>query len=385
MRPRGSLFIASASLSLSVAAAGCAGDTRTAVPSPAPVPVTVATAAKRGVADIFETGGVVQARTTATLTARILAPIVEVRAAPGDRVRAGQVLIVLDGRDLAAQARRARAAAAAADQDVIAAAADRQAADAGLALARATHARIAGLQAKRSATAQELDDATGGLRAAEARAASSAARAQAARAAVDAARAASDAAETTAAFSRIVAPFDGVVTAKLTEPGNMAAPGTPLLRLEDTGGFRLDVRVDESRVGQLAPGAAVPVALDAGADSEARRLSGAVTEISRAIDADTRTFLVRIALPADAGLRSGMFGRAQFGGRVRQALTVPAEALVVRGQMTSVFVVEQEIARVRLVDVRGDEVLAGLSEGDVVVVSAPSSLSDGRHVKAGAR
>ena len=91
-----------------------------------------------------------------------------------------------------------------------------------------------------------------------------AARAQAALSGVEGARAASEAAETTETFSRIVAPFDGVVTEKMVEPGNMAAPGTPLMRVEDTRGFRLDVRVDESRIGQIAPGAIVPIALDAG-------------------------------------------------------------------------------------------------------------------------
>jgi multidrug efflux pump subunit AcrA (membrane-fusion protein) len=72
--------------------------------------VAVATVTMADIADTFEAGGVVQARTTATIMARILAPIREVHAAPGDQVRAGQVLIVLDARDLAAQARRARAA-----------------------------------------------------------------------------------------------------------------------------------------------------------------------------------------------------------------------------------------------------------------------------------
>ena len=57
----------------------------------------------------------------------------------------------------------------------------------------------------------------------------------------------------------ITAPFDGVVTEKMVEPGNMASPGMPLLRLEDTRGFRLDVRVDESRIGQIRHGASVPV------------------------------------------------------------------------------------------------------------------------------
>ena len=349
------------------------------------MPVDTATVAMAEIPDTFEAGGIVQARTTATLMARVLAPVRDVRAVPGDRVRAGQVLIVLDGRDLAAQARRARAEGAASDQDVIAAGAERQAAEAALALARATHARIAGLVSKRSATPQELDETTGALRAAEARAAAAAARAQAAIASVEAARAASEAADTTETFSRITAPFDGVVTEKMVEPGNMAAPGTPLMRIEDTARFRLDVRVDEARIGRVSPGAPVSVALDTGSDDGARVVDGTVTEVGRAADADVRSFLVKIELPADGRLRSGMFGRARFSTGPRRALTVPGSALVQRGQMTSVFVVEKDIARVRLVNVRGAEVLAGLSDGDVVIVKPPPTLTDGRRVTEGGR
>ncbi len=351
----------------------------------APIPVTVAKVTMAGLADTFEAGGVVQARTTATVAARILAPVREVRVAPGDRVRAGQVLVVLDGRDLGAYARGARSAALAAGQGATAAAAEQQAADAALALARATHGRIAALQTKRSATLQELDEAIAALGAAEARAAGAAARAQQAVSGVDSARAASEAAGTTESFARIMAPFDGVVTEKMVEPGNMAAPGTPLLRVEDTRGFRLDVRVDESRVGQIALGASVPVSFDAGTGGATTTVTGTVTEIQRAVDADARAFLVKITLPETAGLRSGMFGRARFAGRARLALTVPAGAVVRRGQVTSVFVVEKGVARVRLVNVSGTEVLAGLSEGDVVIVGAPPTVSDGRPVTAGGR
>ena len=363
----------------------CADEAKTAAAAAPPIPVTTATVAMADVADTFEAGGVVQARTAATLMARILAPVQAVRVAPGDRVRAGQVLVVLDGRDLVAHARSASAATMSADQGVTAAAAEQQGAEAALALARATHQRVAGLHARRSATAQELDDATGALRAAEAGAAGAAARAQAAVSGVESARAASEAAGTTASFALITAPFDGVVSEKMVEPGNMAAPGTPLLRVEDTRGYRLDVRVDESRIGQVAVGAAVSVAVDSGTGGAPATLGGTVAEIARAVDADARAFLVKVALPASAGLRSGSFGRAQFSGHARRALTVPASALVQRGQLTSVLVVEQDTARLRLVSVRGTEVLAGLSEGDVVIVAAPPTVTDGSRVIVGGR
>ena len=369
-----------------VALPACSSDPETSpAATAAPISVNVAKVTTGDIVGTFEAGGVVQARTTATIMARILAPVREVRVAPGDRVRAGQLLISLDARDLTAHAQGAQAGALAADQGVTAAASEQQAADAALALARATYERIASLHAKRSATAQELDNATGALRAAEARAAGAAARAQAAVSGVQSARAASTAASTTASFALITAPFDGIVTEKMVEPGNMAAPGTPLMRLEDTRGFRLDVRVDESRIGQVSLGAVVPVVLDSGSGGQPTTVQGTVAEIGRAVDADARAFLVKISLPDGEGLRSGMFGRAQFTGQARRGLTVPADALVHRGQVTSVFVVEQDVARVRLVNVSGTEVLAGLAEGDVVIVVPPPGLTDGSRVTAGVR
>jgi RND family efflux transporter MFP subunit len=385
MTQRTSSLLVGVALVTGLTLPACSRSAKTASEPADAIPVTVATAGMAELADTFEAGGIVRARTTAALMARILAPVREVRAVPGDRVRSGQVLIVLDGRDLAAQARRVRAEGAAADQHVIAAAAERQSAESALALARSSYARVAGLHAKRSATAQELDDATAALRRAEAGAAAAAARAEAAAASVEGARAASEGADTTETFSRISAPFDGVVTEKMVEPGNMAAPGTPLMRIEDVRGFRLDVRVDESRIGAIAPGATVSVSLDAGPDGAATVRSGTVTEVGRAVDADARAFLVKIALPADGGLRSGMFGRARFATQPRLVLTVPEAALVHRGQVTSVFVVEQGIARVRLVNMSGAEVLAGLSEGDVVIVTPPPALTDGRRVTVGGR
>jgi RND family efflux transporter MFP subunit len=371
---------------LGVTLASCSGRPETvASDTREPVAVTVAAVAMTDLASPIEAGGVVQARTTATLTARILAPVREVRVSPGDRVHAGQVLVTLDANDLAAGARAARAAALAADQGSRAAAAERQSAESGLVLARATHDRVAGLLAKRSATQQELDDAIAVLRGAEARVAASAARAQQAESAIDSARAASDQASTTESFAAITAPFDGIVTEKLIEPGNMASPGTPLLRVEDTRGFRLEVRVDESRAGQVRNGAAVAVSLDGASHGTTTTINGTVTEISRAVETDARAILVKIALPDVPGLRSGVFGKARFAGTPRRALTVPPAAVVRRGQVTSVFVVDNGVARLRLVNLSANEVLAGLSESEAVILSPPAAVTDGRRVATGGR
>ena len=367
-----------AALLTSVALAGCSARRASAAPADAaePIAVTIARVAMTDVATAIDSGGVVQARTTATIAARIMAPVREVRVSPGDRVREGQTLIVLAGDDLAAGAHAARSSALAAEQGSKAAAAELQAAEAGLVLARASHDRIASLQAKRSATSQELDDVTAALRSADARVAAASARGLQAASTVETARAAGDHASATESFTTITAPFDGVVTEKMVEPGNMASPGTPLLRLEDTRGFRLEVRVDESRVARIRNGDIVPVFLAAGTSL----IQGTVVEVSRAVDADARAFLVKIALPDVPSLRSGEFGKARFGGTPRRALTIPPSAIVRRGQVASVFVVDKGLARVRLVNVSESEVLAGLTELELVILSPPAGLTDGRRV-----
>jgi len=373
---------AAAALLTGAASSGCSARATGADPvdPEGPVAVTVAPVAMADVASAIDAGGVVQARTTATITARILAPVREVRVSPGDQVRRGQTLIVLDGDDLAAGARAARATAAAAEQGANAADAEFRAAQAALVLARALHGRIASLQASQSATPQELDNATESLRSAEARVAGASAHILQASSAIESARAAGDQAATTASFATIAAPFDGLVTEKMVEPGNMASPGMPLLRLEDTGGFRLEVRVDESSMGRIRTGNPVPVLLGA----ETTPVEGRVIEVSRAVDADARAFLVKIALPGANGVRSGEFGKARFPGMPRRALTVPPSAIVRRGQLTSVFVVDAGVARVRLVNLSESEVLAGLTESEVVILS-PAGVTDGRRVSVGGR
>lgn len=335
--------------------------------------------------DVFETGGVVRARASATLVARIMATVREVRVQPGDRVRAGQPLVLLDDRDLSANARSARTAGGAAEQSARAAASERDAAAAALTLAKASYDRVASLHAKKSATASELDQATAGLRAAEAHVAAATANADAASQSLESARAAGDAAGVMASFAIITAPFDGIVTEKLVEPGNMASPGMPLVRVDDVRAFRLEVRLDESRTGFVGVGDAVTAIVDL--PSGPHSVSGTVSEVARAVDSDARAVLVKVDLPRVEGIRSGMYGRVEIPGQARRVLSVPDTAVVRHGQVTSVFVVDAERARLRLVNAgrsrRGTtEILAGLGEGETVVLAPPAGLGDGQRVRA---
>jgi len=260
--------------------------------------------------------------------------------------------------------------------------ADRQASEAGLALARLTHQRIADLKAKNSATQGELDEAVANLRAAEARMKVAEARVLEARAAIDSAVAGASAADVAASYATLTAPFDGLVTEKNVDPGNMASPGQPLLTVEDDRTFRLEVRLDESRAALVRVGDEVGARFEDGAPS----LTGRVAEVERMLDSGSHDFLVKIDLPPGTPLRSGMYGRAILRGAARKGLAVPAAAVVRRGQLASVFVVDGENrARLRLVNASEPaddmvEVRAGVRSGERVVVSPPAALLDGSPV-----
>jgi RND family efflux transporter MFP subunit len=374
-----------------IATTACSGgETRSKDADRQPMDVQMDVATTGDLARSFESGGVVRARTTATLVSRLVADVKDVLVRPGERVMAGQPLIRLDARDLQANRARAEAGAAAAEQAVTAATMGHNAAEAGLALATATHTRIAELRAKNSATPNELDQAVSGLRGAEAQEQGAQAGIRQAESGLVAARAALQAASVGLSYAVIVAPFDGIVTETLVEPGNMAAPGVPLMTIEDVRGFRLEVRIDEARVSEVDRLKPVEIVLDSVAASRTAQdapLAGRIAEISRAVDPGSHAFLVKIDLPKETGVRSGMFGRARFAGPARRALTVPACAVVRHGQLASAFVVGSDSrARLRMVNA-GDsdgsrvEVTAGLDIGERVVTNPPPTLVDGALVR----
>ena len=169
---------------------------------------------------------------------------------------------MLDDRDLAAERARAQASVTAAQSGAASAEAERESAEARVVLARATQKRMEQLREKNSATPQELDRTTAELQMAEAGARAAGARLAEASASVSAAQAAGRAAEVAASFSSIAAPFDGLVTNRLLEPGNMASPGVPILTIETTDGFRLEVQIDAARARSVKIGDTAAIELE---------------------------------------------------------------------------------------------------------------------------
>lgn len=381
---RSFLFLVAAA---TVSAACSSPRERQETPAP-PVGVSMVQAQLAAIASSFEAGGVVRARSTAPIASRVMAPVLEVRVRPGDRVRRGAALVTLDSRDMAANRSHAAASVASASEAARAAESDVRSAQAAVGLARATHDRIRTLHEKRSATAQELDQTVSALDAADAQLNGARARLAAASAAKDAAQAASESAEVTTTYAVLTAPFDGLVIERAVDPGAMAVPGVALLTIEDAASFRLDVVLDEARAANVAVSQTVNVELG---DSHAPGFwtgQARVSEIAR-VDPASHSFVVKLDLPAVPSLRSGVFGRARFDGPARQTLVVPASAAVRRGQLTFVYTVSAD-NRAKLQPISpgvqtGEriEVLAGLRAGERVIASPPAALTDGAPVSGG--
>jgi len=342
--------------------------------------VQVETVADSEIADIYQASGSVRARYSAAIAAKIAANILEVRVQTGDHVQA-QALIVLDRRDLDANLRRSEATRAEAEGAIDETESAITAARANFELARVTHKRFQDLLADASVSQQELDESQARLRSADATLEMAAskrrqigARRSQAEAEIAAARVALD-------YATLTAPFAALVTERKADPGSLATPGAPLLTLEREGNLRLEASIDESRLGLVRAGESVAVEID----GLNRTVSGRVAEVVPSVDAATRSFTVKIDLPALPGLRSGMFGRAAFAAGKRGALLVPQSAVVERGQIRSVYVVEGDTARLRFVTLgegRDDqrEVLSGLTAGERIVVMPAPLLSDGARV-----
>ena len=183
-------------------------------------------------------------------------------------------------------------------------------------------------------------------------------------------------------FTGVTSPVKGLVTEKKTEAGSMAVPGMPLLTIEEDRGYRLEAMVPESVLKGVRLGQEVGVTIDGATVQE----KGRVAEIVPAADPATRTFTVKIDL-AGKGLKSGMFGRAGFTTASRPGLLVPKGAVVERGALTSLWVLDREhVARLRLVKLGKEqegavEVASGLSPGESVVVGGTQKVTEGVRVE----
>jgi len=349
---------------------GCSSRQGTVSAAPESVSdVAVISAQAASIPDVVEAVGTVRAAQTSQLAAQMMGNIVEIRVREGDRVQRGQILAVLDEAQPRAALDRATAADLAAQQEIAASESD-------LALAESTFQRYQTLYDKKSVSPQEFDEIKARYQGAQARR-------DMARAGQSQAKAALQQARTALGYTHIVAPFDGLVTEKKADVGTLASPGMPIFTLEDLRRYRLEAAVNETDLRYVREGQQVSVSVDALGD---RDLKGKVVEIVPAADPASRSFLVKVELPSDPALRSGLFGRAQFARGQRSALLIPRTAVVERGQLQGIYVLDQNrIAGLRYVTLGKAsaaqvEVLAGLQAGETVIADPASRELSGKRI-----
>jgi multidrug efflux pump subunit AcrA (membrane-fusion protein) len=357
------------------------------------------------VEEAYEAVGTVHSKTTSLLSSKAVGNILAVHVREGDRVRTGQLLIEIDGRDTRAQLQKAQAglrevqdAQEEMDQNILAAESVREAAEAGRSLAQSTFNRYKALLEQRSVSQQEFDEVRARLKVADAEVDRAGRMLQALLAKKNQIHAKQDQvkADITGAqvyvdYSRILSPMDGIVVSKQAEVGLLAAPGVPLLTIEDHSHYRLEVSVEDSMLREIRLGTPVQISIDALGPQE---FSSRVIEVVPASDPGSRSSTVKIDLfvgkkgiEGQSVLRSGLYGRARFPMGQRQILKVPQKAILQRGQLVSVFVIDpSNTIHLRLIKTGkqyGDqlEVLSGLNDGDRIVVEGLERVKEGDRVQ----
>jgi len=320
------------------------GPQRVPLPASATLSGVAMTVEQREVEDIIGWPGTVTARTVADIAPKVMARILDVRVHIGAVVEAGDVVAILDDREVRARAQQASAALAAARAHAGQVEADLR--------------RMRTLFQKQAGTQQDLDAVE--------------AQAKAARAQVAQANDAVTEAQVLLGETTIRAPFGGVVAQRFADPGDMAVPGKPVVVIQDVHTLRLETRIPARCAAGLTVGREVEVRFDV----PARAVAARIEEIAPTADPQSRTQLIKAALPAALESQPGAFGtlRAPCGTHV--ALLIPTGAVIRKGQLEMVRVLEEGTPRLRNIKTGAtyddhSEVLSGLHAGEQVLVSNP--------------
>jgi RND family efflux transporter MFP subunit len=309
--------------------------------------VNVVAVQLKAVGSGFEMDGVVQPVKQSTVSAQASGRLVALAVKAGDPVRAGQLLATIDDRETQTGVQRSRAQAAQAQAE--------------LRNAQANFNRTRELLAQGFVSAAAMDTADAQLKSAQA--------------GRDQASAGEKQSGLAQGFTRVTAPFDAFVLQTLSEAGDLAFPGKPLLTLYAPLPLRAVVQVPVSRSSQVQGSTAVEVQVSA-ADGSPQWVRPSQTSHLPTADAVSQTIEWRLELPASAakGLLPGQQVRVRFAAGQSQRLLIPASAVLRRGELTAVYVVSGQGFALKAIRLgaehgtQGVEVLAGLSDTDRVAL-----------------
>lgn len=326
-------------------------------PSQQPIPVHVQQVVSTELPQTRAYSGNLEGIRRVNLSTKIMGPIYEMNVAEGSRVAAGQVLARIKSDDLSAKRAQVRA---------------------NLIEARAAwknmetqYERIRALYAHQTATQKEMDDMEMNY--------------QMAKAKVQAIEEMEKEVSDVIGFGDVVSPIHGSIVKRWLQPGDMAVPGMPILTVEDVDRMQAVIQVPETDVSLFRKGTAVLVRVDA---VPAVALAATVDEINPGGNPMSRQFDVKVHLQdRHESLRSGMFAQVLVTDQTSPNVVIHRTALVHRGQLDGVFVVndrqEALLRWIRIGKTVGDqvEVLAGVTAGENVVVGSRGRLLDGGKVE----
>lgn len=306
--------------------AGCGRSPEDSRQALSPVKVQAIPVVLQQTPEIYEAVGSVRPKLSATVSAKVMTTIEQISVKAGDAVTNGQLLAKLDDRELLAEFDRAKG----------------------------DHDRLKILLEQQAVAQSEFDAVNARYRVAQA----------------------------ALSYARIAAPFDGVISSKSCDVGDLASPNKPLFVIEQTSAYRLEARVPERFAAAGAIGRTVRVTIDATGET----CDGVIGESEPSVDAVSIGFLVKVDLQCHQPVQSGMFGRAQLPIGERPALLVPESAVHQRGQLTYLFISKDGHAQMRLVKTgktHGDavEILSGLQVGERVITNTGSELTDGSPIR----
>ncbi|HET6961599.1 MAG TPA: efflux RND transporter periplasmic adaptor subunit [Terriglobia bacterium] len=350
----------------------------------AAVKVHVATVSQGQRSQMQRLPGTVRAVRSAPVAGKLTGTILEVRVHPGDRVKAGQVLAVIDAREAEAMIQKAEAGKREAEMALQETESHIVAARSNLELTETTLKRYEKLRDQKSVTPQEFEEVQARQRAASASLEAVQARKQQVLAKITQAESENRNLQALQSYAELRAPFDGVVTQKHLDAGSLALPGVPVVTLEETSRYRLEVPIEESRSRSLRLGQKLEVRL---AGSEDVPMQGIVREIEPVADPASRTYLVKVELPTRLDLHSGTYGEVLVPAGSSEAIWIETSSIVRQGQIEGVYVVERNnVATLRLLKLGAPsgnqvEVLSGLQNAETYVLAPGPELKDGVRVE----
>jgi RND family efflux transporter MFP subunit len=346
-------------VSLGLGFASCGAKTDAKETPKADVLVKVASVKLENQPETLSFSGKIEAETHSNLSTRIMGQIAKIYVEPGQKVKKGQLLVQIHDKDILAKKAQVKA--------------NKIEAEAAFKNAEKDYNRYTVLFEQKSASQKEMDDVTTGFNVAQAR--------------LLAVNQMEKEVDEMLRYASIRAPYNGIITRKYMNEGDLASPGVPLIAIEQPGEFKVMARIPETEITKLEKNDAVKVKISALNNTE---VDGYITEINPSALYTGNQFEAKVVLnPAEdqkGKLHSGMYATVLLKKGGMPSIVIPEKVLVKRGQLTGVYTVSQSgtalLRWVRTGKKSGEmiEILSGLNDGEKYITSYQGKIWDGAKV-----